>query len=425
MMYTLYNLAVTLAAPPGALWLRVRPRYHSLLDRFRPEVPAFDASPIWVHACSVGESGTALPMVKAMRDRWPRVPVLMTVSTVAGMEWARSACRDAAVTWFPFDLQSSVRRFVRALHPRALVLIETEFWPNVLRETRRFGAPVVLLNGRLSDKHLNRYRRYRALLRPVVRQISAAGMQNREYADRLIALGADAASVHVTGNTKFDGAVTQIDVDRCARLREEAGFPPDAPVIVFGSTRPGDEALAASCWRELRERYPALRLCVAPRHLDRIDEALAVFDEPVLRRSRVREGQRPAGERVLMLDTVGELAAFYGLASVAVIGGSLYPGVNGHNPLESAALGVPTVFGPYMRNFIDPARELLAYDGAMQVSEPDALLPALIRLLDDANERGAIAARGREAVLKNQGTIARSLDLLETVLAGSSSIAAQ
>lgn len=417
MTYLLYNLVSTLASAPGALWLRAHPRYHPLLARFHPIVPdGIGSSPMWIHACSVGEVGTARPILNAMRRRWPDMPVLLTVSTISGFALAQEVCCEFPVTWFPFDLKRSVRGFVRQIKPRALVLIETEIWPNVLRETRRFGAPVVLLNGRISDKHFDRCLRFRAFFRPIVAQISAAGMQNAEYAQRLIQLGAHPSTVHVTGNTKFDGVTTETDPERRARLRQENGFPPDAPILIFGSTRPGDEVLAAACWKVLRERFPDLHLIVAPRHMDRLDEALASFDEPVRRRTEVRDGRRPEGERVFVLDTVGELVAFYALATVAVIGGSFYPGVNGHNPLEPAALGVPTVFGLYMRNFIDPARELLTHEGAIQVARPEDLLPVLARLLDDPAARLRIASQGRNAVLANQGTIDNSLNLLETVL---------
>ncbi len=417
MVYTLYNFATSLAVPLGAAWLALRPVYRPLLSRFAPPIPSSPPGrPFWVQACSVGEVGTATQVIKAIRCRWPEASVVLTVSTIAGYQFAQAAKPDFGVTWFPFDHPYAVRRFVRRLDPRVLVLIETEIWPNVLRETRRSGVPVILVNGRLSDKHLARYQRFRSLLRPIVQQLSAAGMQNEEYARRLESLGADHACIRVTGNTKFDGVRTEIDAEALARLRHEAGFIAGEPVVIFGSTRPGDETLAASCWRTLKRTFQDLRLIVAPRHLERVDDAIAAFDEPVLRRSQTRLGRLPAGERVFVLDTVGELAAFYALGTVAVIGGSFYPGVNGHNPIEPAALGVPTVFGPYMRNFVDPARELIARGGAVQVARPDDLLPALTRLLGDPQERAGIAASGREAVLANQGATGRNLDLIAEFL---------
>ena len=416
-MYPIYNLVAFMAAPFGAAWLCAHPQHRPLLARFAPQVPTHPCDePFWVHACSVGEIGVASPIIRAMNERWPSVPILLTVSTASGHELASRGSYSAMVAWLPFDVRRVVHRFVRQVNPRALLLIETELWPNVMRETRRHGAPVVLINGRLSDKHLARYRRFARLYRPVVAQLSAAGMQNEEYAARLVAMGADRFRVRVTGNTKFDGVATSADPLLVAWLREENDLPELAPVLLFGSTRPGDEALAAACWKVLRDEFPHLRLIIAPRHLDRLADVIAVFDEPLLLRSEVRNGRRPAGERVFVLDTVGELATFYALADVAVIGGSFYPGVNGHNPLEPAALGVPTVFGPYMRNFIDPANELLAYGGAWQATDPAALLPGLRRLLADPQERMRMAASGKTAVLANQGAIARTLDLLESVL---------
>ena len=416
-MYALYNLVVCMTAPMGAAWLCAHPKHWPLLARFAPQVPTRACEePFWVHACSVGEVGVASPIIRAMNERWPGEPILLTVSTASGYDLASRGSSGATAAWLPFDVRCVVRRFVRQVNPRALLLIETELWPNVMRETRRHGAPVVLVNGRLSDKHLARYRRFSRLYRPVVGQLSAAGMQNEEYAGRLAALGVDRSRVRVTGNTKFDGVATSTDPLLVSRIREENGLPESDPVLLFGSTRPGDEALAAACWKMLRDEFPRLRLIVAPRHLNRLADAIASFDEPLLCRSEVRNGRRPGGERVFVLDTVGELATFYALAAVAVIGGSFYPGVNGHNPLEPAALGVPTIFGPYMRNFIDPANELLAHGGAWQAPAPDALLPGLRRLLADPHERARMGASGKTAVLANQGAIARTLDLLESVL---------
>jgi len=418
MVYAFYNIATSLAAPFGAAWLALESKHRRLLGRFAPPIPVSHGRPFWVQACSVGEVGTAKQLIMAMRQRWPEIPVALTVSTASGYDLAEAACQDVALTWFPFDHPYVVRRFVRGLAPRALILIETEIWPNVLREAHRAGAAAVLVNGRLSDKHIGRYQRFGFLFRRVLSHLSAAGMQNEEYAERLKSLGADPARVHVTGNTKFDGAMTEIDAARLVCLRREIGFIPGQPVVIFGSTRPGDETLAASCWRTLRNSFHSLRLVVAPRHPERVEEAISAFDEPILRRSETSQGRSPAGERVIVLDTVGELATFYALATVVVIGGSFFPGVNGHNPVESAALGVPTVFGPYMRNFVDPARELLARGGAVQVDRPEGLLPVLTRLLTDEQERTRIGARGREAVLANQGATGRNLDLLAEVVRG-------
>lgn len=416
-MYLAYSIVTSIAAPIGALWLAANAKYRPLLRRFCPDVPDLgEARPFWVHACSVGEVNTARPIVKALQSRHPDRPVVLTTSTISGHDLAVKGEPEVAAAWLPFDHPLSVSHFVQRLRPRALLLLETELWPALLHETRRAGVPVVVVNGRLSDKHYAKYLRYKALIRPVLRQVSLAAMQNEEYVQRLVALGADPERVRAAGCTKFDGVTLEADPERVSALREECGLA-DAPVLTFGSTRPGDEALAASCWRTLRDKYPDLRLVIAVRHANRLGEAVAPFDEPFLLRSELLKGRRPAGERVLFVDTVGELISFYALSTLAVIGGSFYPGVNGHNPLESAALAIPTVFGSYMRNFIDPARELVEHDGAIQVPSPERLLPVLCELIEGPGRRARIAANGRNAVLANQGAIVRTLDLLDSVLA--------
>ncbi|MCX5757706.1 MAG: hypothetical protein NTU83_04225 [Candidatus Hydrogenedentes bacterium] len=413
-MYIAYRAITAVAAPIGAAWLTANGRHRRLRARWNPPPPnPVPERPVWVHACSVGEVGVARPLLAAMRERWPHVPLLLTVSTAAGYDFARDACPETPLTWFPFDTIPAVRKFLTWARPRTLAIIETELWPNVLRETRRTGAAVVLLNGRRSDKHYGRYTRFALWIRPVVRQLSAAGMQNEEYARRLVALGADPSRVRVTGNTKFDGLRIGADPAVTAKLRIEHGLSNDAPILVFGSTRPGDETLAARCWKQLRETSPALRLIVAPRHVDRLGEALAPFDEPIQRRSAVKAGEAPSDARIIVLDGVGELVHFYALATVAVVGGSFFPGVNGHNPLEPVAAGAPVVFGPYMRNFMDPARELVKHGGAIQVATPDELLPVLERLLGDPEERRRLVECGRAGIEANRGAIQRSLDLIE------------
>ncbi len=417
MTQILYDAATTLGAPVGALYLALHPRHRPLLQRFAPLRASLEGQPLWFQACSVGEVATARPILAAAQARWPDRPLLLTASTRTGYEAAQSVLPAVSRAWFPFDHRASVASFFRRARPCALVLLETEIWPNVLREARRRGVPVVVFNGRLSDKHYRRYRALGALLRPVFSSIALAAVQNDEYADRFRSLGVPAEAVRVTGNTKFDGLTVADREETAAAVRAENGFPPEAPLVLFGSTRPGDEALARRCLDALVARFPELCLVVAPRHPDRLAEARSNFDEPVALRSDIVAGRRPGDERVFFLDTVGELRRLYAAATVAVIGGSFYPGVEGHNPLESAAWGVPTVFGPYMRNFIDPARALVEAGGAVQVPGPDDLPSALEALLADPDRRRSIGERGRGAILVNQGAIARSLDALAEVLA--------
>lgn len=413
-----YNLAVRLATVPARWWLRRHPRHHTLVARFSPPVPTSSERPIWVQACSVGEVNTVLPLLDALRAAFPGVPIVLTSSTVTGHARAAADAGDAHVAWFPFDTPRATRSFVQRLNPRILVLVETELWPNIIQACKRQQVPIVVINGRLSDRHARRYRRMGWWYRPLVRQLAAAGMQTERYATRLADLGLPRARQRITGNLKFDAARDHVGGRDRQRLRAENGFRAQGPVLFFGSTRPGDEALASACWATLREEYPELRLVVAPRHLERAEEVLGLFSEPVLRRSAVLAGQPPRGERVFLLDTLGEMPTFLSLATVVVIGGSFYPGVNGHNPLEAAALGIPTVFGPYMSNFDDPAAILIERGGARAVACPEDLYLALSKLLGDTAEQRQMGTRARKAVLDHQGASAATIALISDVLAG-------
>ncbi len=373
--------------------------------------------PIWVHACSVGEVSTARPLLLGIRARFSGVPVLLTTSTSTGQVFARRTCREHAdIAWLPFDTRRAVCRFLIQTKPKVLVLVETELWPNLLREADRQHIPVVIVNGRLSDKHLARYRRFGRFFRRMTPHLRALGVQSQIHAGRFAEFGVSPERIRITGNTKFDAVRTDIPARERVQMRQQNGLPATAPLLIFGSTRPGDEALAARCWTGLRNAIPDLRLVVAPRHLDRIDEAIAAFEEPILRRSSVIAGRVPAGERILLLDVLGELAAFYSLAAVAVIGGSFYPGVNGHNPLEPAGLGVPAVFGPHMSNFAEPAQALLDAKGAIQLHSPESLPHVLHQLLSDPAEQRRVGTRARRAVLNGQGAVARNIDLIASVL---------
>lgn len=418
MRMLLYDLALLIAAPPARWWLRRHHRYHELVARFAPPLPEFKVRPIWIQACSVGEVNTVLPLLEGLRAAFPGVPIVLTSSTVSGYARAQKETGVENVAWFPFDTRRATRSFVQRLDPRILILAETELWPNIIGACRRGGVPVVLVNGRLSDRHARRYRRLGGWYRPLVRGLSAAGMQSERYSARLEALGLPRERQRITGNLKFDAARDHVGGRDRQRIRIENGFRQQGPVLFFASTRPGDEALASACWATLREEYPELRLVVAPRHVERAEEIQGLFSEAVLRRSGVLAGRPPRGERVFLLDTLGEMPSFLSLATVAVVGGSFFPGVNGHNPLEPAALGIPTVFGPYMSNFEDPAALLLERGGAQAVACPEDLYLSLSKLLGDTAEQRQMGTRARKTVLDHQGATQANIALIADVLSG-------
>ena len=416
MTYAIYDIATTLGAPAAAGWLALCPRLRPLLGRFRPRTPVIAGRPLWFQACSVGEMTVAASLIGHAQERWPKLPALVTASTIQGRQRASELLPDTPFAWFPFDQRTTVRGFLERAQPRMLILVETEIWPNVIRHARRSRVPVVVVNGRISDRHYLRYLRFRRVLRPVLDQLTGVCVQNQTYAERFEALGVPGARIRVTGNTKFDGLTTHVPEEELAAFRKKTGLDRGGPIIVFGSTRPGDEVLAAASWRTLRASFPAARLVVAPRHLDRVKQIPQLFDEPVRLRSRSGLGDTDA--QVLILDTLGELVSFYALADAAVVGGSFYAGVNGHNPLEPAALGTPVVFGPYMRNFMDPAEALVREGGAIQLNEPEALAETLLRLLRTPSEAAAVVNGARNAIAANQGATERTMDYLAEILAG-------
>ncbi len=416
MRLLLYNLILGLLAPIARWWLRRQPKYTAQLARFAPDIPVDKMGALWLQVCSLGEVNAARPLVEAIRAEIPECPLLISTSTGSGQERARELYGEEHVTWFPFDTSTAVRCFLEALQPKALILFETELWPNVLANCKTRGIPVLLANGRLSDKHQTRYARYRFWYGPLVRELTTACMQDPRYAKRLEALGVSSSRIHVTGNIKFDAVSTAIAPRERQRLRTLWGLRDEEKVLLFGSTRPGDEDLASACWATLREEFPHLKLVLAPRHLERVQEAVSPFSETVVLRSALRqhEGQRAA--RVYVLDTLGELSAFFGVANVVVMGGSFYAGVNGHNPLEAAALGVPTVFGPYMSNFEEAARVLVAAGGSTQVSCPEDLYLTLSTLLGDPARQRQMGTAARRTVLDNQGAVGQTVAHIKALL---------
>lgn len=416
MMYCLYNTLYTVLTPGAKLWLARKPELRPLIARFKPPVPRLANRAVCVQACSVGEVNAARPLVLGLEHRFKRYPILVTTSTLAGFQHAQKIYGEDRVTWFPFDSRASVRRFLGQAIPHVLVLIETELWPNMLREAARAKIPVVIVNGRLSERAFTRYRRYAGLMGSMMSAITAAGMQSERHRERLISLGVPADRVTVTGNLKFDAVPTEIPMEQRQRFRKELHLGPDDPVLVFGSTRPGDEQLAAMCWQLLQENYPSLRLVIVPRHVERAPQIKAIFGEFCALRSELAAGMASGVERVIIVDSIGELHAIYACATVAVVGGSFSAEFGGHNPIEPAALGVPTVFGPEMDNFLEAAAQLIEMQGAVQVRDGESLRKVLDYLLGDPAERRQLGTRARRGVLKQRGAADRNIELIARIL---------
>jgi 3-deoxy-D-manno-octulosonic-acid transferase len=418
--YALYTAGLTLALLgylPAAIWRsRARGAGLHLNARLGRDGPAaMGGHPIWIHAVSVGETVTAAPIVRELLRRHPGTSIVLTTVTATGARVAAERLAGTVVhRYAPVDLPGPVRRTLAAFRPRCLVILETELWPNLLRLARASGVRVMVANGRISDRSYRRYRRVRWFMRAALAAVDVFGMRDEEDARRIISLGADPRRVIVTGNIKHE--VPAGDVETSA-WRRRLGLDPDAPVWVAGSTHRGEEALVIEAHVRARDRRPGLRLVLAPRHPERVEEVerlIMARGLPVVRRS-AGPGAGHDGA-VVVVDTVGELAQIYQAADVVFVGGSLVP-AGGHNVIEPAASHKPVLFGPHTSNFQESAVLLREGGGGLVVSDADALGRALERLLTDSDLRSRMGDAAFAAVRARQGALERTLDALEGLLA--------
>lgn len=388
------------------------------LGRYPAEVAALAARrPVWVHAVSVGETMAALPLVSALHEARPDLPLLLSTVTPTGQATARERAREAAaVCYFPFDLTGPVRRALDSIRPRLVLLMETEIWPVFLLEAARRGLPVGIANGRLSDRSFRRYRRVRPLLARCLRPLAFVGAQSQADAERFLALGAPPERTVVTGNLKVDQAAAPPRPGAATPASLEAALAlPPGPRLVAGSTHRGEEGAVLDAYARLRRSVPDLRLVLAPRHPERLAEVGRLLDERGLGWQRRSERPGPPGAPapdVVLVDTVGELAALYGLADVAFVGGSLVP-TGGHNLLEPAAHARAPLHGPHMHNFREITRALADAGGAVPVADAASLADAAAALLADPARRRDLGARAQGVVEAGRGATARTLALVE------------
>ncbi len=360
--YLIYNVAVFTALLLGLPFFLVRMvttrRFREGLGErlgcYRPGLFSREAEgSIWVQAASVGEVKAARPLIGLLREQFPSSPVVLTCQTAAGRAVAReNPGGESAAVLSPLDFGPIVGRLIRRTSPRILILIETEIWPGTILAARRRGIPVAVVNGRISDRSFPRYRKVRWLLAPVLRRIGRWGMRSELDARRIRELGALPGRVRVTGNIKFDS----LDLSSAAggSGRESWGWPPDAPVIVAGSTYEGEEELLLEAYRKLRQDYPDLRLILAPRHLERVgavESLLRSRGENYRLFSRLSPADGETG--LVILDRMGVLSALYREASAVFVGRSLR-GSGGQNPIEPAAAARPILFGPRMGAGLHP-----------------------------------------------------------------------
>lgn len=368
---------------------------------------------IWLHAVSVGEAVGAIPLVRVLLGEEAGRRLVITTTTKGGMEILRKTFGDRiTAAYFPFDFPWVVRRALKAFHPDALILMETEIWPNLIGACARGGIPVLLLNGRVSDRMARAGGGMRRLYRGVFSMMEALGMQTGRDADRIIALGAPKRKVHIVGNMKFDGIMTDTDAVKLDELRRLLA-PEKGPILIAGSTHPGEEEIVLAVFRRLREKIGALQLAIAPRHIERAGEVAAIVEKhgfiAVLRSlaaAPVSGGERP----VVVLDTIGELRYVYSIATLCFVGGSLVER-GGHNILEPAACGKAPFYGPYTMNFSASVLTLEQGGGGIQVADTGEFSEQAFRYLSDEEYRGKMDGNALEVVRRNSGATARAYDL--------------
>lgn len=429
-MYAAYSVLIVLfflVMSPYLLYQAVRYRKYvtSLPQRLGILPVSFNLDAdesIWIHAVSVGEVLTARALLRELRERYPRLRIFLSTTTITGHQVARNNLQFVdEVFYFPFDFRFIVRRTLRLVKPRLFIMMETELWPNLLRACRAAGVKTILVNGRISARSYPRYRLARPLFRHVLAHVDRFCMQGEESARRIIDMGADPARVTVTGSLKFDslqipGTTSAPDRGQNRVLRYFR-ISADRPVVIAASTLKGEEEPVLEAFQRIRSTRAAALLVIAPRKPERFDDVERLARRAgwdVARRSDLRVDAEPRHD-IVILDTIGELAQLFQVATVVFVGGSLVD-AGGHNILEPAVFGKPIVFGPHMQNFAEIASTFLDNKAAVQVNDARELETALLALLDDPVRRASVGAAARALVEANRGARTKSLAAIAQLL---------
>ncbi|MBM3815220.1 MAG: tetraacyldisaccharide 4'-kinase [Acidimicrobiia bacterium] len=427
MWYLLYNVLLLAGSPLILLILLGKKRSRpGLLQRLGLRLPPAGnpgADVIWVHAVSLGEVVAVTPLVQALRTRYPHDRLVVSTVTETGREAVEQRLAGVAEHCYaPLDFPWTVHAFVRRLKPRAVLFVETELWPNLLRALHRTGVPAIMINGRLSTKSFRGYRRLKPFMTQVLEAVTLCLMQSDRDAERIMALGAEPARVVRTGNIKFDQPVPDPASMTHGLSRGRLGLADREELIVAGSTHPVEEDRLLDSYVALQKEFPELVLLMAPRHIERVSQLEASVKArglAVQRRSERSDSPSVASTtgtpRVIILDTRGELAYVYHHAVLAFVGGTLVP-VGGHNLLEPAVWGRPVFFGPHTDHCAESASLLSAVGGGRQVPDGPALTKAMAACLRDRVVLQAMGAAATSVVVDNRGAVQRSVDLIAHVL---------
>ncbi|OPY10145.1 MAG: 3-deoxy-D-manno-octulosonic acid transferase [Syntrophaceae bacterium PtaB.Bin038] len=415
----LYNLTLlaglVLVAPYYAFKILVTGKYRRSIGQKLGVISveatsALEGRPrIWVHAVSVGEVTAAAPIVAALRGKLPGACILLSTGTETGQAMAKKLVPQAtAFMYFPLDLPWVVKRVISKIGPDAVVLTETELWPNFLRECSKRDIPAVLVNGRISPRSFRRYSRTSFFWRDVLASVREIGVISAVDADRIKAVGAEPRKVRVMGNAKYDSLASRVGGEAWSRKAAQLKMTADNRALVAGSTHEGEEAVVLRVYRELLRDFPDLRLLIVPRHPERgtaVRDLVTRGGHACILMSEIRAGRRPEGE-VVVVDVIGELFALYSLATVVYCGGSLVP-KGGQNILEPAAWGKVVFYGPSMEDFMEEKALLEETGAGICVRDEREMLAGMKRMLSDPAELRRLGAEGRKRVLSSRGAAER------------------
>ncbi len=419
---TLYTLLFHLGLPLIALRLFLRgrkaPAYRQrIAERLAFGLPAMRQGGIWVHAVSVGESIAAAPLVRALLQAYPQLPITLTCMTPTGSERIRAMFADEPRVqhcYLPYDLPWAAGRFLDRVRPRLGIIMETELWPNHIHQCTRRGIPVALANARLSARSARGYARFAGLTRPMLEEMSLIAVQTETEAERFRSLGARAECVQVTGSIKFDLKLDDTLVPRARHLREQWGAG-QRPVWIAASTHEGEDAAILDAHRRVLQVHGDALLILVPRHPERFDAVHALCRASFTTVRRSAEVAVDGQTQVLLGDTMGELLFLYALADIAFVGGSLVP-TGGHNPLEPAALGLPVITGAHVFNFLEISAMLRDAGALQQVDDAEGLAAAVRRLIELPQDGRRMGEAGRAVMQANQGALQRLLDGLAKLI---------
>ncbi len=423
MVYSLYNLLLLLSALFLVPYYLLRGlRYGKSRRGIRERLGLYSSEQlsaiqskrtIWVHAVSVGETRAAMTLIKQFRLKYPEFQILVTNVTETGHAVALKAKEVDLCLFFPFDFSWAVRRALNTVNPELIIIVETELWPNFITQASQSNIPMILVNGRISDRSFPRYRCGRFLLKPILERFSAFCMQSQIDAERIAVLGAPDGRVENTGNLKFDHDLKKVTAIQVQQQKEQYRLPQQVAIFVAGSTHAGEEKQLLDAYRQISAQIDReLILILIPRHPERKREVEALLKESKFQyrlRSSLQKGDNllSPGE-VLLVDTLGEVLDFYSIADLVFVGGSLVP-IGGHNLLEAALLAKPVIFGPFIQNFKEISAKLIRAGAGVKVTNQQGFVRQSVILLNDPVRCRAMGEAGSSLIVENAGTTERTM----------------